>query len=389
MRLPWGASWSCCDLEPRRFLDALGAGMTARPSLLLITNEGRPGGASGQIDGYRILESTGELGRVHAVSARQGFGTDPTAAVARVLAAIEATNPDLAMVWSPRDFPTERRQFEQVRSALGKAEILYWEGDPWGRKKPISRQMEWWLSASDAVFSVGGDPQATLLRRHGAQRVFLTLHTYDHLAFSEAENYDKVDPTSETIMICRNFARLPGFSGLPGSAARWRLANGMRRQFGGSFRLYGGGWPRGWAQSELPYGSQAAAVRSARLMVNWDHYPRTSDYASDRLPIALLAGRPHITTAHPGMAWAPGEELGLFQAKSPTQVVALAVALLAGDPYRLVLLGERAHAWVKGRMSHREAARYMMSQVVDGISPPPADPWENLPGPWLGTASHA
>ena len=93
----------------------------------------------------------------------------------------------------------------------------------------------------------------------------------------------------------------------------------MRRRFGAGFQLYGGGWPRGWTRGPIPYRSQAEVVRSARVMVNWDHYPCTADYASDRLPIALLAGRPHVTTAHPGMAWAPGEEVGLFQAKSPTE----------------------------------------------------------------------
>lgn len=359
--------------------------MSRKPSLLLITNEAAPGDAAGQIHGYRLLESTGELGRVHTVSARDGFQSNPELAVERVLDAIRQTRPDIAMIWTPGRFPGSRHHFDKLLAALGPAQILYWEGDPWGRKKAISQQMEWWLNASTAVFSVGGDPQATLLRNHGAQRVFLTLHTYDHLAFGESETYQQVVPTSEAIMIGSNLARLPGVSGLPGSAGRWMVAHGMRRQFRGAFVLYGGGWPRGWARGQLPYRSQAHAVRTARVVVNWDHYPRTADYASDRLPIALLAGRPHITTEHPGMAWAPGEDLGLIQAKSPAQVVGLARAMLAGNPVELALLGERAHAWVRGRLSHREAARYIMSRVVDGIAPPPSDPWDYLPGPWLAT----
>ena len=87
--------------------------MSRKPSLFLITNEASPGDAAGQIDGYKLLESTGELGRVDDVSARQGPNSDPELAVERVLEAIRQQD-DLAMVWTPGRFPGSRQHFEQV-----------------------------------------------------------------------------------------------------------------------------------------------------------------------------------------------------------------------------------------------------------------------------------
>lgn len=47
--------------------------MSRTPSCLQITNESAAGDAASQIDGYKPLDSTGELIRVDAVSARPGF----------------------------------------------------------------------------------------------------------------------------------------------------------------------------------------------------------------------------------------------------------------------------------------------------------------------------
>lgn len=77
------------------------------------------------------------------------------------------------------------------------------------------------------------------------------------------------------------------------------------------FNLRGHGWRRlGLSASVLPYGAQADHIRAGALSVVWDHWPYLPDYPSDRLPIALIAGRAHVTVRHPGMAWAPSESAG-------------------------------------------------------------------------------
>lgn len=355
--------------------------MRGRPRVLLITNEARPGDSAGQVDGYRLLHRLGELGQVDVVSWREGFGDQPEGAAVRVASAIRLSKPDIAVVWSPKSFPASRSQFEMIRAALGRATILHWEGDAWHRGKPIPEPMTWWLSESHVLYSVGGPPQVTDLMAHGAREVRQMLHTYCHLQFRRAEETEPEPVWSKrVIMIGNNLMTIPGATGLPGSFKRWELGRRLSRFDG--FQLRGSGWGRvGLRATQLPYRDQAKAIRASALSVNWDHFAYIADYASDRLPIGMIAGRAHVTVRHPGMLWAPTEDQGLFQKASPKEIVSVVEELMK-DHDRLSDLGLQAHRWAKCRVSHREAARYIMASVVDSVAPPPADPWGSLPGPW-------
>lgn len=354
-----------------------------KPKVLLITNEGRPGDAAGQIDGYKLLEGTGELRAVSAVSARRGFAEDPDAAVARVIEAIREVRPDIAVVWTPGRFPGTRAHFERIYAALGSARLLYWEGDPWHRAKPMTTEMGWWMSAADVVFTTAGPPQATDYLRAGAHVVFHIANTYCHIKFARCEEEaPRPVESSRVTMIGSNLMRIPGLTGVPGSLRRAELALRLTRSVN-EFDLRGHGWTRlGLSASVLPYGAQADHIRAGALSVVWDHWPYLPDYSSDRLPIALIAGRPHVTVRHPGMVWAPAESQGLFQRSTPAAIVGTVEELLEDRP-RMGRLGVEAHRWARHRVSHREAARYIMGSVVDSVAPPPQDPWGVLPGPWL------
>lgn len=354
--------------------------MPSRPRVLLITNEAKPGDAAGQIDGYRLLQRSGELKEVGAVSWRSGYASDPAGAVQRVVSAARDYKPDIAVVWSPGRFPATRGQFDQISEALGSSMLLYWEGDSWHRGKPITEAMTWWLGASDVVFSVSGPPQATDLVQHGANDVRHTLHTYCHLQFAEQEATEPGPITSRrVVMIGSNLMSVPGITGVPGSFRRWELAFRMSRR--SDFELRGAGWRRvGLRATPIAYRDQGKFIRESAMSVNWDHFPYLRDSSSDRLAISMIAGRVHITVRHPGMAWAPSQDIGLFQRDSPKEIVDL-VDELAMDRDRLEVLGRESHRWAQHRMSHREAARLVMSSVVDSVAAPPADPWARLPAP--------
>lgn len=336
----------------------------------------------GQLDGYELLEHTGELGTVSMVCHLEA-GTASSSAVDRVLGALRGKSPDVVVLWTPGRFPTRRSDFDRMLEAMGSAPLLYWEGDPWARAKPITKQMRWWMSASHIVFSTAGPPQATAYLKAGAREVRHIANTYCHLRFAacEAEEPPPVD-SKAVLVIGSNMMRIPGVTGLPGSLRRWELVTRLRRA-DVDLQLYGRGWGRvGYSAEFLPYADQAKVIRSGALSVNYDHWPYLPDYSSDRLPIALIAGRPHVTVRHPGMTWGPLEEQGLFQCESPKEIVETALELLP-DRESLSRLGREAHRWAAHRVSHREAARYILSTVVDGVRPPPSDPWSDLPGPWI------
>ena len=359
-----------------------------RPKLLLITNEYKNGDAAGQVNGYELLVDSGELNSCIKVSHNEGF--DQQLAFERVLDSLSNFKFDIVLIWSPSKFPTTFLQFEQLIDRINGRPILYWEGDPWGpdnRKKTITTQMKWWMAHSEIVYSTVSHPHSTLFRNYGAKRVIFCPNTYCHLKFKLEENTIpyrfESGLTADISIIANNSARIPGISGLPGSLRRWELISRLHFERRFTSNIYGSNWPNGWSNGLLPYDKQVKKIREAKINLNWDHFPQYADYSSDRLPIALLAGRPHITTNHPGMKWAPDESLGLFQENAPSQILSRARELLSFAPEHLWELGLQAHKWAKNRVSHREAARYVISSYIDDVAKPPNDPWGNLPGPWL------
>ena len=349
-----------------------------KPSLLIIANQPLLG-CLGQIDGYRQLVRTGELEFVDAVAARDKDKHRSTKdAVQHVAEALRQSKATHIMVWSPARFPETREQFDIIKDALQGRPLIYWEGDPWGKSKPLTHAMPWWLQTSDVVFSVAGAPQNLLLSSAGAKRVLPVLHTYCHLKFARFEVSEPAKPAFDACFVGNNLARIPGLTGVPGSAGRWEIAFKLRQKLGSNFRLYGRNWPQRWSQGLVPYDEQPRAISESSVFVNWDHWPNHADYSSDRLPIGLLASRPQITSRHPGMAWAPPQEFGFFQESSPGEVVDRALELLQNDPSSLHAMGRLGQQWVVGRLSHRESARYILANSIEGIRPPLMDPWPTL-----------
>lgn len=362
--------------------------------VLLITNENAPGNAEGRIDAYRQLVDTGELAAFDAVSHRTPETSTDDRTFRTVLDRVQSRNYDVAIIGSPGSFPDTRTHFNQLEEALGGRPLLYWEGDPWGKKgdpwgkgKPITQQMKWWFRRADIVFSIGGQSQAQLYMAAGAKRVYHIAHTYCHLEFADAEAHAPSPVTrGGVVVIGSNLPRIPYLTGLPGSVGRRDLVKRLRNDRSLTLRLFGPGWPKGWSAGRIPFDRQTDEVRNGRVSANWDHYPLMPDYNSDRLAISLIAGRPHVTTRHPGGEWLPGEDTGLFQESSPRLVHERVRNLLDLDPLVTYQLGLAAHAWARHRVSHREGVRYILSQVLDEVARPPADPWANLPGPWSSTS---
>jgi hypothetical protein len=300
-----------------------------------------------------------------------------------VLDRAQSKHYDVVVIGSPERFPRTHAQFARLDEAIGSRPLLYWEGDPWGKGKPLTQQIKWWFARADIVFATGGPSQAHLYMSAGAKYVCHMANTYCHLEFAEAEA-QVPSPTTDAgvVVIGSNLARIPYLTGLPGSVGRRELARRLRHDRSLKFNLFGAGWPKGWSAGRIAFDRQTDEIRHGRVSANWDHYPRIDDYSSDRLPISLIAGRPHVTTRHPGGAWLPGEDTGLFQESSPKLVHDRVRNLLDMDPAVTYKMGVSAHAWARHRVSHREGARYILSQVLNNVAPPPADPWASLPGPW-------
>jgi hypothetical protein len=351
--------------------------------LLVLTNEANPGDSAGQVDGFTDLVRTGEIESCHSVSFIAGY--DEIEPKSRILNAIRSIGFDVLIIFSPSSFPNNESEFSEILNEISGRPILYWEGDPWdfpGSKKGVTPQMAWWMKNSEIVFSVAGEPHLTIFKSAGANVVKRTIHTYCHLKFERQEFSPPLNNISElrndALMIANNLSRIPGITGVHGSLSRWELAARINFSSDFSSKIYGQNWPKNWSSGPLKYSAQGDEIRASKINLNWDHFPNHEGYVSDRFAVALISGRPHVTSAHSNMGWAPGGDEGLFFETTPRKIIQRTRQLLNMDPLRLGSLGINGHRWAKRRVSHREAARHILSSYYPELSRPPADPWDCL-----------
>ncbi len=349
--------------------------------LIIISNERRDGDAPGQIDGFELLVEAGLLASVKVFSPsnlsrpkEHGFIVDELKRGAH----------DFLLVLTPKIYPSSKLQFEQIVQANRGKPIIYWEGDAWGLenashlagRKPITDQMKWWLTESSVVFTHAAAPQINEFEKHGAKKVIHIPQTYCHVQFSGAEKYAPTKKfVNDGILIGSNLSRIPGITGLPGSFSRLRLAYMLKLKHGSQFKIYGKNWIPRISEGVIPYSNQSEIIRNFRISVNWDHYPNYENYTSDRFPISLVSGRAHLTTLHNNSNDFPNEDMGVFRVATVDEAIEKYEDILALGDSRLFQIGLEAWGWSRFRLSHRVAARFIMSQVTSDVPKVDFEPW--------------
>jgi hypothetical protein len=248
---------------------------------------------------------------------------------------------------------------------------------------PLNESMRSWLGAADIVFSVSLGRQVEVLRAGGARDIRYVPQVYNHVVFGDAETasepVEEMPFTHDVVVIGRNHARIAGLSRMPGSLARYRLVRRLQRQRSLRLAIYGNGWKGRGSCGRIPFPDQISAIRDGLVSANWDHYSHYAGFASNRLPISMLAGRVHVTTRHEGLDWLPGPEAGLYQEPSVSAVVRRVRELVAAPRDDVLARGAAAHAWVKGRLSSRELGRYMLGVIDERLAADlPSDPWHRI-----------
>jgi hypothetical protein len=330
--------------------------------------------------------TTGEIESCLFVAPREIAAARGSEAALRHLEQVATEQrPNVVLVMAPWGHEHEREWVRHLLALAGEPVVLCWDGDAWGRfTKPLRPSARVWLAESRTVFSVALGPQEKLLRRAGARCVRYIPNTYCHVKLREAEDVEADSPSIvyDTVLIGTRLAHWGLVSRMPGAVARARLVARLQRS-NLKIAVYGEGWTGRGAMGVLPWHEQVVALRQGLTSVNWDHFPTYEGYASNRLAVSLLAARPHVTTAHSGMEWLPGERIGLFMERTTRDARRRVEELVARPQSELLALGAAAHAWTRDRISHRQGARYMLAEIdrsfLDRI---PDDPWHRLAASW-------
>ncbi len=267
----------------------------------------------------------------------------------KMLKLAEEFQPDV-IFWQHIDkFDITEDFIQQLKNVSSKPKLVYHEADPYAKYiKMINNNMRIMFRNSDAVFMVGAGTFANLAIEAGAEKVYFSPHVFDSTRFGT--NWEPtLQRENDLIMIAnaKGYVRIPGRY-FPGSQRRKELGKKLSRFFGKRFALYGKGWD-GLEASRglLAFNQQESAIRNAWISVNWDHFDEEPFYFSNRLPISLATGVPHITSWHSGYDIVFKEcKGGLYAAKTVDEAVAIARYLLSQPKEFLIEEGLKGREFV-------------------------------------------
>jgi hypothetical protein len=338
--------------------------------LLYLPNEGAEGDQIGPRRAFERFLAEGKLGAYQAYSylVRAKTLGNHRAALDELFNTAREFSPDVVFVQHMSDsYPVDRAYLQKLKALSSHPRLVQWEGDVFGHmiKKP-STTLRNVMAESDITFLVGLGYMADMAREAGAPKIRFAPHSYDSLRFDLPWEPPRQRPL-DVVMIANlhSLKRIPGLY-LPGGRQRKLLAKVFHQSFGSRFAVYGGGagWKReAYARGPIPFHEQSDKIRSSWMSVAWDHFDEIPMYSSDRLPISLACGVPHLTNHQPGYELAFGGIPGLYWFHTPQEAVDIALYLLSMPVERRVELGMAAAEEMRRRF-HADKIYGDMLQII-------------------------
>lgn len=121
------------------------------------------------------------------------------------------------------------------------------------------------------------------------------------------------------------------------------------------------------SSGSVPYDEQQEAIRSGWVSANWDYFQYESHYFSDRLPISLAAGVPHVTSDHDGYDDLFTGVRGLYRESSPAAIVQRVEQLLARGPEACIADGKATQRFANENMTQALSARAVLVRTVKAL----------------------
>jgi hypothetical protein len=343
---------------------------TAPPRLLYIPNEEVLGQQAAPRRAFEQMLADGALEDYGAVALPWQASASASGSIDGALAEVERrareVQPTIVLWQHIGRFPIPVGVHRRLASLEPVPVIAFQDLDPWGwvrhRLPRPSRQL---ARRADVVCLCGLGSFARVFRAAGARRVHYTAHGYDPERFDVPSDGDP-EPDLDVVMIGNRItSRLPGMR-IAGNRQREALATRLHARYGERFGCFGNGWA-GFAfdRGPIDYDDQVQVARRSRVTVGWDHFPRTPYYFSDRLPIALMAGVPHVTN------WAPGYERQFAGCDALTwgrtvADVADAVARRLDQPDRLRRIdGRQGVAFARRHFNQHDQFRGLVAYLDD------------------------
>jgi hypothetical protein len=323
-----------------------------------IPNENVEGDQVGPRKAFRLLHEQGELSALGSYSylvERQRFKTQAEA-LEDLYQASAAFGPDL-IFWQHLNssYPVEREFLRRLKALPSKPKLVWHDPDPYGKLiKPIDPIMKNAIAECDVAILVGLGYLAEDVRKAGAPRLLFAPHSYDDERFGQPwqgtleRKYDAIMIANLTCL-----KRIP-FLYLPGGRYRKVMSRAFYGAYGDRYAVFGAG--QGWdgepyCRGPIAFNQQESTIRSAWLTINWGQFDKIAMYSSDRLPISMATGVPHITNYQRGYEHLfPGAK-GIYFVHSPGEALDVADMLLSMPREQLIEIGQEGVRYARERLN--------------------------------------
>ncbi|NQV61919.1 MAG: hypothetical protein HQ502_19790 [Alphaproteobacteria bacterium] len=343
--------------------------------LLHLPNE--PGGfiQSGPRMAFKKLLANGVIGDYLAYSfeKRNEELANHQAALEELRQTVQKFQPDVIFIQHMnKSYSIDRKYVQDLKSIASKPKIVIQEADAYGRNiKRIDSTQRALFKESDMVFLVGLGYLAEEVRKSGAQRVRYIQHAYDDEKFGTSwrqTTYRKYDAIMTGNL--HNIKRLPSIY-MPGGKKRKETAGLLEAMLRERFAIFGGG--KGWKnlkshKGPIPFYDQEKYIRSAWVTVGWDHFNDLPMYSSDRVPISIACGVPHVTNHQPGFEHLYYSKTpGLYAVKSPQDVVDVTINILSLTVEERINLGESAAKFARENLTYSIIFARAMDIIIEQL----------------------
>jgi hypothetical protein len=334
--------------------------------LLFIPNGHGSKPQPGYVNAYDALRQQGELEAFACFALQEETAQTGLAdAWGRLVAIAGEFQPTVMVIQHLGAAGLREADVVRLRESAPAAKLFYHDADPFGRSKPLPADARVLTTQADVVVGCGSSNFREVFERSGARAFAYSPHAYDPARFGKPWSQSQSRDFDVVAVVSRNHGRVP-WRRMSGWRGRMELVDLLRKRFGGRFALFG----RGWSSSSLGpvhYDQQEQAIRSAWVSANWDYFPQEAHYFSDRLPISLAAGVPHVTTRHPGYEELFPHTIGLHCVESPQAVVNRVESLLDLGEQQLLSEGLAAGDFAAAHMSQTMSARALMLRALESM----------------------
>ena len=345
-----------------------------------VPNEGTEGDQIGPRMAFEKLHQEGVFSSYMAYSylVRQRALANHQDALNELLETARAFAPDVIFIQHPGNgYPMDSGYLQKLKTLSSTPKLVLFEADAYGYIiKRMDSTLRAVISETDMCFLVGTGSLAKLAHSAGAKQVRFAPHSYDGQRFGTPWKPTLVR-RFDAVMIANLpcIKRIPWLF-MPGGRDRKQMAHALHTYLGERFAVYGTG--QGWnnqpySKGKLDFNKQGDTIRDSWVSVNWHHFDKIPMYSSDRLPISLACGVPHITNYQPGYEHIFNNIPGLFIIKNPQEALDVALYVLSLTVEQRNELGfqaaEYAHKHLEATVVYGNMVSVIREQLFNNQSP--------------------